>query len=99
MAKQYRILPKIGVARVGNSPSSFYLGPEKTGGSPIECDRNGNPIVVNGREQHVKQFKDAAGAIKRQAARFKIFEFDARGAGKEVRSEEHTSELQSQFHL
>jgi L-lysine 6-oxidase len=84
MTKQYRIHPKIGVARAGNSPHEFYIGPEKTGGLPIECDRNGNPKVSNGREPFVNRFKDAAGAIKRQAARFKIFEYDEPGAGREV---------------
>jgi L-lysine 6-oxidase len=74
----------IGVARVGNSQSEFYIGPEKTGGLPIECDRDGNPIVDNDQEKHVKEFKDAAGGIKRQAARFKTFEYDADGAGTEV---------------
>ncbi len=29
VSKEYRIHPKIGVARVGNSPTDFYLGPEK----------------------------------------------------------------------
>lgn len=84
MTKQYRIHPRIGVARLGNSPNEFYIGPDKTGGVPIECDRNGDPTVVNGREQHVKRFKDAAGAIKRQAAQFKIFEHDDDGPQKEV---------------
>lgn len=84
MAKQYRIHPKIGVARLGNSPKGFYIGPEQTGGLPIACDQQGNPIVGGGHEQHVKRFKDAAGAIKRQAARFKIFEYDEQGAEREV---------------
>ncbi|MEA2564756.1 MAG: L-lysine 6-oxidase [Acidobacteriota bacterium] len=84
MPKQYRIHPKIAVARVGNSLGGFYIGPEETGGLPIACDKNGNPIVVNGRAQHVRQYKDASGAIKRQAARLKIFEHDGDGEGKEV---------------
>ena len=84
MKKQYRILPKIGVARVGNSQHGFYLGPEKTGGLPIECDQGGNPVIVDGRPQPVKKFKDAAGAIKRQGARFKIYEYNGDNEGEEV---------------
>lgn len=89
MGTSYRIHPKIGVARVGNSgasstglapgtgaPGEFYIGPERTGGMPIECDRFGNPVLVDGRPKHVTKFKDAAGAIKRQAARFKVFAHD-----------------------
>lgn len=82
--KSYRIHPRLGVARVGNSVAGFYLGPETTGGLPIECDRLGNSTTVDGKSVHVKQYKDAAGAIKRQAARFKIFEHDAAGPGKEL---------------
>lgn len=74
MAGTFCIHPKIGCARLGNSKKDFYLGPERTGGLPIACDAAGDPIVEGGQEQPVRKFKDAAGAIKRQAARFKIFE-------------------------
>lgn len=84
MPKQYSIHPRIAVARVGNSLNEFYIGPEKTGGLPIACDRNGNPRIVNGRVQHVRQFKDATGAIKRQAARLQVFEHDDDGESREV---------------
>lgn len=89
MKTTYRIHPTIGVARVGNSgiiatglapgtaaSGEFYLGPERTGGLPIECDPFGNPILHNGQVQHVTRYKDAAGAIKRQAARFKVLAHD-----------------------
>ncbi len=76
MKKEYRISPAIGVARVGNSPDEFYIGPEKTGGLPIRCDSNGNPEVDgDDQAQYVTKFKDAAGAIKRQAARFRVQEY------------------------
>ncbi|GAB4210756.1 MAG: LodA/GoxA family CTQ-dependent oxidase [Roseiflexaceae bacterium] len=79
MTSRYAIHPRIGVARVGNSPHEFYLGPERTGGLPIECDQHGNPVVVDGHVQHVRRFKDAAGAIKRQAARFSVMAHDEDG--------------------
>ena len=64
----YEIHPKIGVARLGNSPNEFYLAPETVGGLPIECDESGN---TNG--QSVNNFKDSVGRIKRQGQKFRIF--------------------------
>ncbi|MET0919849.1 MAG: LodA/GoxA family CTQ-dependent oxidase, partial [Acidimicrobiia bacterium] len=58
-----RIHPAIGVARVGNSADSFYFGPEVPGALPRAPDG----------------FKDATGAIARQAARFRVYGYDRRG--------------------
>ncbi len=38
MANKYEIHPRVGVARLGNSPDQFYLSPESVGGLPISCD-------------------------------------------------------------
>jgi hypothetical protein len=57
-----KIHPAIGIARVGDSPGSFYVGPELGGGLPTELD--GEPVST---------FKDSQGALRRQAARFHIF--------------------------
>src|SRR5262245_38179797 len=57
------IHPSIGIARVGNSRHEYYFGPEIPGGLPIAPDG----------------YKDAHGAMKRQAARFRIFGLDANG--------------------
>ena len=84
MASTFSIHPKIGVARLGNSATAFYLGPETTGGLPIECDTGGNPIIVNGQPKYVEKFKDATGGIKRQAAQFKICEHLTDGTVQEV---------------
>jgi hypothetical protein len=59
-----KIHPGIGVARVGNSPDQFILGPEVPG----------RPVDADGR------FKDRQGRIKRQAARFRVYGCDAEGA-------------------
>ena len=86
MATKFRIHPAIGIARVGNSPTSFYIAPETTGGLPIDCDPDGIPIVKEGKEQPVSQFKDAQGRIRRQAARFRVFIYDDASAdGREVK--------------
>jgi hypothetical protein len=81
MPATFRIHPAIGIARVGNSPSSFYLAPEQRGALPIECDENGIPTG-----QPVTQFKDRQGRIRRQAARFRVYVYDDHSpAGRELR--------------
>ena len=56
-----RITPGIGMARLGNSPTGLYIGPEHP-------DEVAEP--VDGA------YKDAKGRIKRQAARFRVFAYD-----------------------
>lgn len=55
-----KIFPGVGIARIGNSPDEFFIGPETPGvaASPVGG------------------FKDSAGRIKRQAARFRLYAFD-----------------------
>lgn len=74
----YRIHPGIGVARLGNSPDSFYIGPQQRAAMPIECDALGNPIYSPDgmTAQRVTSFKDAEGRIRRQAARFEVWVYD-----------------------
>lgn len=57
MATVFKIHPAIGIARIGNSPDEFFIGPERIGEEP-------NPSGG---------FKDAQCRVKRQAARFRIF--------------------------
>jgi L-Lysine epsilon oxidase N-terminal/L-lysine epsilon oxidase C-terminal domain/Iron-containing redox enzyme len=56
------IFPPIGIARLGESTSDYFLGPE-----------------LNPDEERPASYRDAEGKIKRQAARFHVFGFDARG--------------------
>lgn len=58
-----KIFPPVGVARLGNSPSDFFIGPEMP--SQVPEPEGG--------------FKDAEGRIKRQAARFRLYGFDEDG--------------------
>lgn len=51
------IHPAIGIARVGDSPDEFFIGPERPGAKPDPEDG----------------FKDGECRVKRQAARFRIF--------------------------
>ena len=57
------IHPGIGIARVGNSPDEFVVGPEVPGVAPPEGEA----------------YKDAQGRVKRQAARFRLYGLDASG--------------------
>jgi hypothetical protein len=74
-----RIHPAIGLSRVGNS-EDFYLAPESSagmaqpgtdlvGGLPIKPGTESDPISD-------QDLRDAAGALKRQAQRFKIYQYD-----------------------
>jgi hypothetical protein len=57
------IYPAIGVARVGNSKEEFFYGPE----------------VADPLPQPWGFYRDQTGALKRQAARFRIYGLNARG--------------------
>lgn len=56
-----KIHPAIGIARVGNSPGEFFIGPELPYATPAPPGG----------------YKDASGALKRQAARFRLFGYNA----------------------
>ena len=79
----YRIHPGIGIARLGDSPTEFYISPEKPGGLPVACDCQGNPLLSpDGKsELAVSKFKDAEGRIKRAAARFHVYVYDEASPG------------------
>ena len=57
------IYPSIGVARVGNSPTEWYLGPEVPDPLPLPAG----------------SYRDNTGALKREAARFRIYGLNAAG--------------------
>lgn len=78
MRTEYRIHPSIGVARIGNSPTEFYLAPIKTGGRPIECNQHGDEIYEKESIKFVKKYKDVKGRVKRQAAKFWIYRHDTK---------------------
>src|SRR5574341_1181990 len=68
MATIYKIHPAIGIARVGNSPDEFFIGPERLGEVPTPPGG----------------FKDAQCRVKRQAARFRIFAHHDDGTKEEI---------------
>lgn len=73
MSKSYKIHPAIGVARVGNHRTDFFVGPERPGASGLE-------IAADDSEAAVTRYK-ANGLIKRQAARFRVYEYETDGSG------------------
>ena len=74
----YRIHPGIGIARLGSSPTEFYIAPETPAGLPQACDAQGNPLYGPDGTTPVlvTNFRDSDGRIKRQAARFQVFVYD-----------------------
>jgi hypothetical protein len=73
----YEICPAIGIARVGNAPEAFYIGPEQAGGLPILPDEPAAPFGAG-------DFRDSEGRLRRQAARFRIFRRATGAAAEEV---------------
>ncbi|MDX1366740.1 LodA/GoxA family CTQ-dependent oxidase [Pseudomonas sp.] len=79
----FRIHPAIGFARVGNS-SEYYLEPNTQAALPIPGDTSGSatgglPIKPGTENDSITSadLRDANGALKRQAARFKIYAYPA----------------------
>ncbi|WP_281557989.1 LodA/GoxA family CTQ-dependent oxidase [Thalassomonas sp. RHCl1] len=63
LARHYYIYPAIGIARVGNSESEYLISPE----------------VINQQLDADQDYKDKAGKVKRQAAKFRIYALDENG--------------------
>jgi len=78
MPTTYRIHPGIGIARLGNSPHAFCISPEQPAALPIDCDKEGNPLLSSDgkTEVSITAFKDEKGRLKRQAARFQVWAYD-----------------------
>lgn len=60
---RYVVYPCLGIARVGNSPDEYFIGPEAPGEVP----------------RPEGGYKDDAGRIKRQAARFRVYGLNEAG--------------------
>lgn len=57
------IHPAIGIARVGNAPAEYFIAPE----------------VPDPEPQEPGFYKDPAGAVKREVARFRVYGYNATG--------------------
>jgi hypothetical protein len=68
---RYSIYPAIGIARLGNALSKFYIGPETY---------RGLPTLLDGKSFGPEDFRDVEGRLCRQAARFRVFKETDEGA-------------------
>ncbi|PWC39417.1 LodA/GoxA family CTQ-dependent oxidase [Azospirillum sp. TSO35-2] len=79
----FRVHPAVGIARVGNSPE-YYLAPETAAGEPVGSDglMGGLPIKAGTEDTGITDadFRDADQKVKRQAARFRIYQYPADSA-------------------
>jgi hypothetical protein len=83
----YRIHPAIGIARVGDSesPDGYFVGPEAPG-VPPSLNPPDAPHDPNAG------YKDDQGRIKRQGARFRIYEYTLDDAGTTTKVREITAD-------
>lgn len=72
MPSVYKIHPAIGIIRVGES-DAIFIGPE-------QIDHRGVELQPDGSETPITNFK-SGGRIKRQAARFRVWEYEAAADG------------------
>ena len=77
MSKVYKIHPAIGIARLGNPETSFFVGPETPGDPGIE-------IAPDSTEGPITRYKETD-QIRRQAARFRVYEYEASASGVRTR--------------
>jgi L-Lysine epsilon oxidase N-terminal/L-lysine epsilon oxidase C-terminal domain len=84
MPVTYRIHPAIGIARVGDSPDDFFIGPEAPRVPPT-LDK------PDGSSSQPGKYKDQQHRIKRQGARFRIYEYTEDAAGVVTKVREITS--------
>ena len=61
LRRKYRIHPGIGIGRLGNAKTDYYIGPEVSS-LDFQPEPDGN-------------YRDARGKIRRQAQRFRIYEY------------------------
>ena len=87
MPIQYRIHPAIGVARVGDSLDDYFIGPEAPG-IPATLTKPDAPALPNGQPG---KYKDDKQRIKRQGARFRIYEYTTSAAGAVTKVREITA--------
>ena len=95
MAVTYRIHPAIGIARIGDSPDDFFVGPEAPGVVPA-------PKKPGDASTHPATYKDSHHRIKRQGARFRIYEYTedaARGVTKVREITATDAEIEWEVHL
>ncbi len=87
MPVTFRIHPAIGVARVGDSPDDYFIGPEAPGILPA-LTKADTPPLPSGKKG---TYKDRTSRVKRQGARFRIYEYTSNDAGTVTKVREITA--------
>lgn len=67
MERRFKIHPAIGIARVGKSSDGFFLSGETPGATPLEVGATA--------DEDFRGYKDAHHLMRRQAARFRVYEY------------------------
>jgi len=68
METVYKVHPAVGVMRVGNSTDGYFLQGERLEDGPFDLDQNGRDVAFRG-------YKEGSQRIRRQGARFRVFEY------------------------
>jgi hypothetical protein len=95
MPIKYRIHPAIGIARVGDSPDDFFVGPEAPGVAPTLNKPDGSSSQPG-------KYKDRMHRIKRQGARFRVYEYTEGPTGAVTKVREITAaeaQIEWEVHL
>lgn len=87
-----KVHPAIGVARVGDAPTAFFIGPERPFAGNVGADSGAGSAVT-------ASFRDG-GKVKRQAARFRIFHYPLVGLPEELNLDHpEVAEIEWTVHL
>lgn len=84
--KIYRVHPGIGIARLGNSMTEHFIGPESPGLVPLPRG----------------PYRDSDGFLKRQGARFRVYEYEYDDSGRLIDVGEitaHSAKIKWSVHL
>jgi hypothetical protein len=95
MPVKYRIHPAIGIARVGDSPDDYFVGPEAPGIAPALNKPDGSSSQPG-------KYKDRMHRIKRQGGRFRIYEYTEEPSGAVTKVREITAaeaQIEWEVHL
>jgi hypothetical protein len=95
MPVTYHIHPGIGIARVGDSLDDYFIGPEAPG-VPPSLNKPDESALAS------PKYKARQGKIKRQGARFRIYEYTEDSAGVVTKVSEITSaeaQIEWEVHL
>lgn len=93
MPKILSIYPGIGIARLGDSQSDFFLAPEVPGAGPLE-------LTADDRVTPITAQRDGDGRLRRQGVRFRVLEVETDAAGTVVGTREITAaDAQIEWHV